>query len=164
MTTDTEAGTAALYTPESLSHCEMQNALGYLIAHVKRRLEDILEQELAPLELTAAQFVVLINLHHQAESTPADFCRLLDYDPGAMTRLIDRIEKKGFIRRVRNPDDRRSVRLELTEAGLALCPQAMPRVCSAFNRLLHGFKPEEARQLESMLQRILANTCISTSL
>lgn len=150
--------TAALYSPERLQHCEMQNALGYLVAHVKRRMEDLLEQELAPLGLTSAQFVVLINLYHQNESTPASFCRLLDYDPGAMTRLIDRIEKKGFVRRVRNPSDARSIMLELTELGRELCPSALPGVSNAFNRLLKGFSAQEAEQLESMLQRILANT------
>ena len=146
---------ATLYTPESLESGGVKNALGYLIAHVKRRMDDQLEQEMAPLGLTAAQFIVLINLHHQVHSTPAEFCRLLDYDPGAMTRLISRIEKKGFIRRVQNLDDRRSVCLELTEAGQALCPQVIPSVCNAFNQLLSGFSPAEAQLFESMLQRIL---------
>jgi DNA-binding MarR family transcriptional regulator len=148
---------APLYTPDRIVACETSQSLGYLIVHVQRLLDEILEEELEPIGLTAAQFVVITQLYHRSESTPAGFCRQLGHDPGAMTRLINRIEKKGLVRRVRNPEDRRSVRLELTEDGLALCPQILPRVCNALNRLLRGFSDEEAALLEHMLQRILRN-------
>lgn len=157
MDTDPTPEASALYTVQNLASCTIQQPLGYLIVHVKRRLGEIMEQQLEPLELTAAQFVVIIHLVHQPDTTPAEFSRILDYDPGAMTRLLDRIEKKGFIRRVQNPQDRRSVRLELTESGMALYPKILPKICNAYNQLLHGFSQDEARLLESMLQRILSN-------
>ena len=149
-----------LYTPENIDLSCGKKSLGYLLSHTKNLLREIIEQELEPLDLTAAQFVVIIHLFHQPESTPADFCRILDYDPGAMTRLIDRIEKKGFIRRTQNPNDKRSVRLELTDAGRALYPEIQPKVCNAFNRLLHGFSPEESQQLHHLLERILQSALI----
>lgn len=157
MTSSPDAAPGPLYTPDRIDCCDSSTSLAYLIVHVQRLLDEILEAELEPLGLTAAQFVVITQLHHRTENTPAGFCRRLDHDPGAMTRLIGRIEKKGFIRRVGNPEDRRSVLLELTDAGRTLCPQILPRVCNALNRLLQGFSTEEAALLEQMLQRILRN-------
>jgi DNA-binding MarR family transcriptional regulator len=152
-----ESPATEIYTPQTLAALGMHNALGYLIAQVKRRLHEILEQELAPLGLTSAQFVVIMRLSQQPDLTAADFSRILEYDPGAMKRLLDRIEHKGFIHRVRSAEDKRSVRLALTDSGQRLQPEILPKVCHAYNRLLQGFNPEEARQLEQLLLRILAN-------
>ena len=74
-----------------------------------------------------------------------------------MTRMIDRLEAKGLIRRVRSADDRRAVNLELTDEGKAVIPKMRVKVVAVLNRLLRGFTKSEARQLESYLQRMLAN-------
>lgn len=74
-----------------------------------------------------------------------------------MTRMIDRLEAKGFIRRVRSAEDRRAVNLELTAEGKAVFPKLRVSVVGVLNRLLRGFTKSEARQLEGFLQRILAN-------
>ena len=151
------AATAPLFAPDRAAAGDSAQTLGYLIVHVQRLLDDILAEELAPLGLTAAQFVVIAQLYHRCEDTAAGVCRRLDYDPGAMTRLIGRIEKKGLVRRVHHPGDGRSVRIELTERGLALCPQLLPKVCNALNRLLRGFSSSEVAMFGQMLQRILHN-------
>ena len=88
----------------------------------------------------------------------AQLCKDLPYDAGAMTRMLDRLEAKGLISRRRCPDDRRLVKLELTEAGRAALPKM--RACSVqvLNHFLRGFSQAEARQLESFLVRMLQNT------
>ena len=74
-----------------------------------------------------------------------------------MTRMIDRLEAKGLVNRRRCPEDRRLMKLELTEAGLAALPKL--RACSVrvLNRLLQGFSLAEARQLEGFMVRMLQN-------
>jgi DNA-binding MarR family transcriptional regulator len=89
--------------------------------------------------------------------TIGEFCRLLGYDSGAMTRLLDRIEKKGLIRRVANPEDRRSFLLELTPESRAVFPQAKRRVQAVFKRLLAGFDEEQAAAFRQSLEQVLAN-------
>ena len=92
-----------------------------------------------------------------AASTAAELCKILIYDPGAMTRLLDRLEKKGVLRRVRAKGDRRTVRLELTADGKRLYPRILEALVEEFNRLLHGFSKSDVRQLEELLKRMLAN-------
>ncbi len=100
---------------------------------------------------------MVILLGDGAASTAAELCKLLIYDPGAMTRLLDRLEKKGVLRRVRAKGDRRTLRLELTAEGKRLYPRILEALVEVFNHLLRGFSKSEVRQLEDMLKRMVAN-------
>ena len=135
----------------------MKDSVAYLIAQTRHKLVESVEKELAPLGLTHAQFVVVVQLANGMAATPAEFCRLLNYDSGAMTRLLDRIEEKGIIRRVRSSKDRRSVGLELTDKGQELYPNIVPLVLGVNDRLLQGFSKSETQMLEQFLRRMLAN-------
>jgi DNA-binding MarR family transcriptional regulator len=72
-----------------------------------------------------------------------------------MTRMIDRLERKGLVRRVRCPEDRRVVKLALTDEGKAVYPQLLASAAEVTNRGLEGFTKSEAQQFESLLQRML---------
>jgi len=74
-----------------------------------------------------------------------------------MTRMLDRLEKKGLIRRHRSQQDRRLMHLELTEEGRAAYPRMREISMSVANRFLRGFTRAEARQLEGLLTRMLEN-------
>lgn len=131
--------------------------LGFLVSAVRGAIWSAIEAELQSLDVTAAQFVVFNSIARGKGRTIGEFCRLLGYDSGAMTRLLDRIEKKGLIRRVPNPDDRRSFLLELTPESKALFPQAQRKVQAVFKRLLAGFSEEQAAALKQSLEQLLAN-------
>jgi DNA-binding MarR family transcriptional regulator len=74
-----------------------------------------------------------------------------------MTRMLDRLERRGLVRRVAHPNDRRASKLELTAEGKAVYPKLQAAGMKVLNRFLRGFTREEARQLESLLQRMLEN-------
>ncbi|HEV3285742.1 MAG TPA: helix-turn-helix domain-containing protein, partial [Steroidobacteraceae bacterium] len=60
-----------------------------------------LDAELEGFGLSGMQFAVLKHLAEGAAETAADLCRYLHYDTGAMTRILDRLEQKGLVRRER---------------------------------------------------------------
>jgi DNA-binding MarR family transcriptional regulator len=74
-----------------------------------------------------------------------------------MTRMIDRLEAKGLVNRRRCPEDRRLMKLELTEEGLAALPKLRECSVRVLNRLLRGFSLAEARQIEGFMVRMLQN-------
>lgn len=116
------------------------------------------DQRLAALELSAAQLIIIANLAVAEEPMSAsDLCKGISYDAGAMTRMLDRLESKGLIRRHRSAQDRRLMHLELTEEGRAAYPRMREISMAVANRFLHGFTKAEARQLESLLARMLEN-------
>ena len=117
---------------------------------------EALDAELEPLGITAAQYVILMNLANGVDSA-SGLCRTVSYDPGAMTRMIDRLERKGLVRRVPCSEDRRVMRLALSEEGKAIYPQLLERSVRVLNRRLRGFTGAEVQQLEALLERMLAN-------
>jgi len=131
--------------------------VGAHIGRTRRAIVEAIDEKLAPLDISHAQWIVVLMLGDGAACTAAELCKILAYDPGAMTRLIDRLEKKGVLRRVRLKTDRRTMRLELTADGKKLYPQIVAALVDVFNRLLHGFSKSEVRQLEDLLERMRAN-------
>ena len=77
------------------------------------------EMRAAGHELNFSQYV---TLKHLAEGTASvtDLATAAQVNPGAMTRLLDKLEQRGIVARVADPTDRRALRIHLTEAGLAI--------------------------------------------
>jgi MarR family transcriptional regulator, multiple antibiotic resistance protein MarR len=144
---------AEIYDPKRF---DPKLAVGGLLSRVKVRLFEDLDAELAPLDISAAQYVILVNLASGVDSS-SGLCKSVSYDPGAMTRMLDRLERKSLISRVRCAEDRRVARLALTEEGKAVYPKLVERAAGVLNRRLRGFTPSEVKQLEGLLQRMLLN-------
>jgi MarR family transcriptional regulator, multiple antibiotic resistance protein MarR len=136
---------------------EPRTGLGRLLSQVKMEIMEALDRELAPLDITAAQYVILVTLAEGPTDSASGLCKGVSYDPGAMTRMIDRLERKGLVRRVRCPDDRRKTNLELTAEGKAVYPRLIDSAVAVLNRYLRGFSRQEIAQLETYLKRMLAN-------
>ena len=128
-----------------------------LINRVRVEIVDALDRELAKYDITAPQLIVLASIANKEADSAAAICKSISYDPGAMTRMIDRLEQKGLIRRVPHPEDRRAMTLELTVAGKALYPQLLTAKDAVQTQFLRGFSVDEARQLERLLTRMLDN-------
>ena len=106
---------------------------------------------------TVPQWLPLYKVHAGHANTVADLARKCTIDPGAMTRLLDRLEAKGLCRRVRSEHDRRVVHIELTPAGEEVA-QRVPHILSrVYNAVLAGFSADEWQQLQDFLRRLRAN-------
>lgn len=147
-----------------LDNYQPLKALGHLMGKVRGQLltalaADLLrDEELGPLEITAAQFIVLVRLADNAHPIAiSELCKQDAYDAGAMTRMLDRLEAKGLIQRSRSGEDRRVVLLELTQAGRTAYPRLRAVSMRVMNRSLGDFSPQEAQQLETLLLRMSRN-------
>ncbi len=146
---------ASFYHVDTYSSGE---SLGFLLNQVQVRLHDTLNTELAPTGISFPQWKALMLVYHGRAETAADLSRCNLTDTGSTTRMVDRLEEKGFLRRVRSEADRRLVKLELTDAGRALMPAMIAAVVKVLNTFLDGFSAEEFAQLKDMLHRMIANT------
>ena len=140
-----------------LKSYDPQRSIGGLLGRVKIAMGAAVDAELAPLDITAAQYVILMSIALKEADSASELCKGISYDAGAMTRMIDRLESKGLIHRNRRPDDRRVVYIELTEEGRRAFPRMKVISMSVVNQFLRGFSQAEARQLEGFLSRMLEN-------
>jgi DNA-binding MarR family transcriptional regulator len=151
----------AIYDRETY---EPRDSVGHLTGKLRGEMLAALDKELAAderlagLEVSAAQLIIIAAVASTPDRKSAsDLCKGISYDAGAMTRMIDRLESKGLIRRERCPNDRRLVYLELTDEGRAAYPRMREISRRVGNRFLQGFTRAEAKQLEGFLRRMLEN-------
>jgi DNA-binding MarR family transcriptional regulator len=142
------------YRPEGY---EPHESAAYLMKRILACMGAEVDQAFEPRGLTNAQWIPLFKLHRGEASTVAELARECQLDTGAMTRLLDRLEAKGLVTRVRSSEDRRVVNLELTREGREAAKEIPGVLCKVQNAFLQGFTQEEFHQLKDLLRRVLAN-------
>ncbi|NUT76028.1 MarR family transcriptional regulator [Pseudomonas sp. C1C7] len=139
------------FSPDNFHNCH----LGMLLGRAALLKDRILDTHMEPHGITAAQFKVLIIIAQYGVDSPGELCRHLSLDSGSMTRMLDRLEQKGFLARQRSEEDRRQVRLVLTEEGQLLADRLPHIGADAMNELAGAVSPEELQTLEDILKKIL---------
>ncbi|MCG5077794.1 MarR family winged helix-turn-helix transcriptional regulator [Paraburkholderia tagetis] len=137
-------------------------SLGYFLSTARNVLAARMDRAVAPLGLTSSQIGVILLLWFERARTPNEMSRVLSYDTGSMTRMLDRLEKKGFLARQRSHADRRVVELALTPLGRDAAQQLPDLIASVMNDQLRGFSADEVTTLVSLLQRFIANDADTT--
>lgn len=155
--TPPRSASASVSAPAAPLAAASKHGIIRLVNRVRVELIDALDRELAQFDITAAQLIVLASVANREADSPAGLCKNISYDPGAMTRMIDRLEQKGLVRRNPNPDDRRATNLEITTAGRALYPQLLAAKETVQAQFLRGFSEREVAGLEQLLNRMLEN-------
>ena len=146
--------TKPIYDPRTF---ESRESVGAHVAKLRKAFLAAIDAELAPLDVSAAQWMIIMILAARNAATAGELAKEMNYDPGAMTRLLDRLENKGLESRSPSASDRRAVALELTRAGQALRPKISAALAKVNNHLLRGFTREEVDQLQNFLIRMIAN-------
>lgn len=146
--------------PSEVVDYDFGESVGYLIARVKSTMSNLINQRtVAELGVTGQQASVLFMVASGKCVLAAELAREYGIDASAVTRLVDRLEKRGLLKRVRSSEDRRAVRLALTSEGQAIAVRMPAIFTSITGTLMSGLSPEEVGFLKSMLRRVLANGC-----
>jgi DNA-binding MarR family transcriptional regulator len=118
-----------------------------------RELRAALDRAFDDLGLTSQQAALLLHMFTGATS-PKELTGLLGVDAAGMTRMLDRVERKGLVSRAADPDDRRAIRVLLTPEGAAL----VPRLAPVFDRVSAGLVGDlDARELARTVEAMSAN-------
>jgi DNA-binding MarR family transcriptional regulator len=132
-------------------------AIGGVISYLYRTTQVCLAKRLVPYNIGSGQFPFLMALYHSDGITQETLARERRFDKATITRAITRLEEEGYVRRVRDEDDRRAYRLFLTEKGRALEP-AMRAIGAEWSRtMLAGFSEEERRAVMDLVLRMMEN-------
>ena len=132
-------------------------SVGYLLSRARASLLSSLDREFQSFGLNAMQFGVLKHVVQGDADTAADLCRVMYYDGGSMTRLLDRVEERGLLRRERCTEDRRVVYLRATANGRALLPRLKAVAVSVTEAHLAGFSAADTESLKAYLKRMIEN-------
>jgi DNA-binding MarR family transcriptional regulator len=121
---------------------------------IERYLQNAFRASLGQAGLTQEEWKVVLALSREVRSH-GWLCRDLDVSTGAMTNRLDKLEDRGLIRRIPDPDDRRGVLLELTEGGRERLEGYIDAGASREKELLSGLSSAEKRELNALLSKLL---------
>lgn len=88
--------------------------------------------------------------------TPGEIGERTLVSSGTVTSTLDQLEYRGWVRRLPNPDDRRSVLVEITAEGRAVADQLLPGIRSVEQAMLAGLTAAELATLMKLLAKMLA--------
>ncbi|MBV8553535.1 MAG: MarR family transcriptional regulator [Acidobacteriaceae bacterium] len=127
------------------------------------RTADVFQQRmtevLKPFDLTAAQYNVLRILRGSPDGLPCGHIaeRMISRDPD-ITRLLDRMEARGWISRERSSTDRRVVTARVLPAGLNILEQLDPLIARHLRRYLEALGEKKLRQLIDLMELVRETT------
>ena len=141
----------------SMKNYSPEESIGYLLKRAGSQLASTIDRELAEFDMTHAQLGIFLKLLHGHANTAADLAREQMTDTGAMTRMLDRLEEKGFVERTRSSTDRRIVEVALTTKGKQLADSMTQVAINALNHHLRNFSSAEIAQFKDFLRRMISD-------
>jgi DNA-binding MarR family transcriptional regulator len=134
------------------------SSLGMLLTMVRSEMVRAIETELTSqgLDLSFTQYLILKKAQQLGAVSATELARAVELDGGAMTRQLDQLERKGYLRRSPHEQDRRALRIELTNAGSTVW-QNTASVCSqrVMDAAQSSMSKTEQAQLHDYLERVL---------
>lgn len=139
----------------NLGSIQADNSVGYLVKRCGILVTQIAERRFESQPISFTQWVVLMQLSQHPHLTPTDLSKSIGHDMGALTRVVDDLEKLKLVRRERSEHDRRAVRITVTAEGRRLAKATMAVVVDLNNDLIVPYSKAETDLLISLLQRML---------
>jgi DNA-binding MarR family transcriptional regulator len=141
------------YTVETL---EPNRSVGFLIKRCGVLMTQFAERSFQAQPISFTQWIVLMTLtQQQACLSPTELSTHMGYDMGALTRLVDELQRAGLVRRERSEQDRRAVEIAITPEGRRVANSGKRLVVDLLNQLVEPYSPEEVEALIALLQKFL---------
>ncbi|KRG68979.1 MarR family winged helix-turn-helix transcriptional regulator [Pseudoxanthomonas dokdonensis] len=138
------------------------SSFGLLIRQVRDALWARIEHELqrSGHGLTFSQYITLKKLAAGVASA-TDLARAAEMSPGAMTRVLDKLESAGLIARVADPEDRRALHIHMTDAGHAIWGDVQQCGMRVLERAFDGMDENEQQLLTRLLEKARTNLALT---
>jgi MarR family 2-MHQ and catechol resistance regulon transcriptional repressor len=111
-------------------------------------------EQIRTFGLTQAQFGVLETLGHKGSLTLGELCRKQLVSGGNMTVVVDNLERRGLVERIRSREDRRSIGVQLTAKGLHLFERIFPQHAEHVANITSVLTEHEQVELGALLKKL----------
>ncbi|HEX3861863.1 MAG TPA: MarR family transcriptional regulator [Stellaceae bacterium] len=133
---------------------EEERHIGFLISDVARLMRTAFDRRVRRLGLTRSQWLVINRLHRKPGATQSELAEMLEVEKATAGRMIDRMEKKGWVRRGPDASDRRINRLHLTAEADMLQVQLAQVAESTVDDALASLSAGEREQFSDWMRRV----------
>jgi DNA-binding MarR family transcriptional regulator len=125
-----------------------------LISGIYQKSRRLSEESLKTLRITFPQFGALLRLSFQDNITQKELSEIMDTDTTTIMVICDSLEKKGFLKRMKDPSDRRVNRLILTEEGKSVVSKAYPLMMRRYDFFVNSITRKELETITPILEKL----------
>jgi DNA-binding MarR family transcriptional regulator len=119
-------------------------------------MTQVAEERFASLAISFTQWLVLTWLNaHEGHISATHLSNQIGHDMGALTRVIDELERRGYVKRERSRSDRRAVEIAITAPGRLQAQSARRVLVGLLNELVAPFSDQEVDTLIQLLHRLM---------
>ena len=136
---------------------DVDRGFGFLLTETARMFRKLLDRRLQPLGLSRAQWSVLAILAHRDGLSQSQLAEILEVEKTTTGRLVDQVEKRGWVERRPIPGDRRLWGVYLTEQARPLIGEVERIVLNTRLDVLDGLSPTQQRDLSGALLAVKAS-------
>lgn len=133
------------------------NEFGLLLANIKNKMRNKMNESLKPYGLTAEQRVILLILSEKKSLTQVELCNLTSMVASNLSATLKRIENKNYIKRIPHPSDPRAYLVELTERSIEIINIIRDLGNQIRNEMINNIDLEELKTTCKVLNLININ-------
>ncbi|MBA9027189.1 MULTISPECIES: MarR family winged helix-turn-helix transcriptional regulator [Bacillaceae] len=124
------------------------------LMQTSKAIQDCIKMEMMNHKINITEFSVLEVLYFKEKQTIQQIGKSILISSGSMTYVIDKLEQKGFIKRIDCPNDRRVIHVVLTENGMNLMEKIMPKHRDLINNMLGDLTDQESQTMIKLLKKV----------
>jgi DNA-binding MarR family transcriptional regulator len=145
-------------TPDRSADVSLDELPGHYIRRLQQVAVAIFLEETADYGITPVQFAAMQAVHARPELDQRSLSRAIGFDTSTIGGVIDRLEKRGLMRRNASAEDRRVRLLTLTAAGESLLNEIQPAMLRAQSRMLEPLPASERQTFMAMLKVLVTRS------
>ena len=139
---------------KGVKQMQLEECVNYLLTTAQHSVFLKMTEKLSVFEITPVQYAVLYCLWESDRRSPKEIAERLKLENSTISGILERMEKKGLIRRSISQADRRFVQVVLTEKGKKLKEDVLASVEQVNDEVLAGFSSEECEFLKQHLRAL----------
>ena len=138
---------------------QLEECVNYLLTTAQHSVFLKMTEKLSVFDLTPVQYAVLYCLWENNKKSPKEIAERLKLENSTISGILERMEKKGLIKRMISKEDRRFIQIMWTEKGAALEEDVLAAVDEVNEEVMSVFSKEECENLKTQL-RVLAGLSV----
>ena len=150
-----------IFMKNKIDDIQLEDVIFFLMERTMRKAKAATKKMFKEnnFDLTVEQWILMKRIYENIDTgiSQIDLANTTFKEPAAVTRTLDILERKAFIERIANPEDRRVFLINVTKTGKALVEEITPIVQSMRAESFSGLKEKDMDTLKKLINKIYEN-------
>ncbi|QEK11375.1 MarR family transcriptional regulator [Crassaminicella thermophila] len=136
---------------------DLDACVAFITNNAAKKMSDAFNERLVSLGSTRVQWIALYFLGKYERISQSELAEKMNIKTSTVARLIDRMERDGYVKRVKDEKDRRITNLELTQEGIHLRNKLLPEGEKMSEIFSQNITDEEFKIFKKVLEKMVEN-------